>query len=64
MKWSLKTKPKEKKIPTVHNQVTECLGNIIHTQGQPCLYILYTYMIVRIVSNLPHWMEIPKCAVC
>lgn len=64
MKWSLKTKPKEKKSPQYITKSQNAIGNIIHTQGQPCLYILYTYMIVRIVSNLPHWMEIPKCAVC
>lgn len=31
------------------------IGNITHTPGQPCLYILYTHVVVRIVSNLQHW---------
>lgn len=63
MKWSLKTKQnqKEEKNPQYITKSQNVVGNNIHTPGQPCLYILYTSMIVRMQSSA---VEIPKCAVC
>lgn len=65
MKWSLKTKQnqKERKNPTVHNQITECHRKH-HTHSGSALSVYIMYIHDSQDSQQSSALEIPKCTVC